>query len=161
MFCLFVFLCLSFFHSLSQKYKIQGLSSWTVSSKADYPTKGPCTSCTGHCWSPPRPPPPPQLVSSIKRLCTCQIPLLARLLQCKYSSAPLPRQSITSVCLGNGGSDNIAFTKNGFGLLECWINLLARSWWSSFTANCFCNFVNIEISFSQNLTWGARWFFKV
>ena len=114
--------------------KIQGLSSWTVISKADDPTKGPCTSCTGHCWSPlPLPPPPPQLVSSIKRLCTCQIPLLARLLQCKYSSAPPPRQSITSVCLGNGGSDNIAFTKNGFGLLQCWINLLARSWWSFFT----------------------------
>ena len=105
------------------------------------------------------PPPPPQLVSSIKRLCTCQIPLLARLLQCKYSSAPPPRQSITSVCLGNGGSDNIAFTKNGFGLLEYWINLLSRSWWSFFTV--FLQSWNIEISFSQNLTWGARWFFKV
>ena len=136
--------------------KIQGLSSWTVISKADDPTKGPCTSCTGHCWSPP----PPQLVSSIKRLCTCQIPLLARLLQCKYSSAPLPRQSITSVCLGNGGSDNIAFTKNGFGLLECWINLLARSWWSSFTAIFFAIFRILKFRFPKTWLEGLGGFSK-
>ena len=148
-FCLLVSLC-----------KIQGLSSWTVSSKADDPTKGPCTSCTGHCWSPlPLPPPPPQLVSSIKRLCTCQIPLLARLLQCKYSSAPPPRQSITSVCLGNGGSDNIAFTKNGFGLLECWINLLASGWWSFFTV-FFCAFDMLKFRFPKTWLEGLGGFSK-